>query len=175
MSRSQSDASETIKYVCDVVVKLLDLSINQKVNLLRSLCEPDGKESEENTIFVSVYDYLHHSSWRVSVSDRITDIELRAVEFIRGNPEKVSHVIELCKLSILKEIDVIHHLNCELFFAKYDAATTKHLHEPSYFYFDKADDFQRAIVDANFTTEAESATNNYTRYGEAYINSYIMG
>src|SRR4051812_19976550 len=101
-ARSDSlDSAENTKQVGEVVVKLLDLSINHKTNLMRCLVEKGEEATEERTLFCSVYDYLHHPEWRVAVSDEVTHREQSIVERARGHPTIISAIIEPRKGAIL--------------------------------------------------------------------------
>ena len=153
-ARSDSvESAEGFRRGNEVAIKLLDLSINAKTNLMRCVVENGEEETEDKVVFCSVYDYLHHPSWRVIIPDQIKDDEMAAIERIRGNPSVVSQVIEACQGSILKEIDLIHQLNCELFFERVDEA--KLSVEPAYLFYDTADAFHRAIVQKSFENAAE--------------------
>jgi hypothetical protein len=151
VTRSGSLSSgESLRQAVTVVIKLLDLSLNAKNNITRCIREKSAEEeTEEATVFVSVYDYLHHPTWAVSLPDEMHDDEIKICEGIRGNPALLSQVLEQCQGSIFKEFDAVHGLNCELFFARVDKA--KLSRSPSYFYFSKADDFQRAIANGDLT------------------------
>lgn len=132
---------------------MLDLSINAKSNLMRCVVEEKEALVEDKTVFCSVFDYLHHADWRVMVPDDIKDHELRLVEKIRGNPGVVSGIIESCHGSILKEVDLIHQLNCELFFAKVDEAKIEII--PAYYEYTSSDALHKAIVNGDVSNPKE--------------------
>jgi hypothetical protein len=139
-----TESGDNLRQTKAVVIKMLDLSINTKSNLMRSLAGPKDEPDETRTVFCSVYDYLHHPDWRVMVSVEVRDDELRLIESVRGNSSAVESIIDSCQGSILKEVDLIHQLNSELFFAKVDKGTFPL--SPVYFYFNNIDALHSAIV-----------------------------
>ena len=153
VSSSSADGDFNLRQVCSVVLKLLDLSLNAKENLVRCLVDPSHENAEEMTVFVSVYHNLYHAEWQVSVSEEVSNEQLKTVEKVRGNINRVRQIVESCQGSIMKEFDLINHLNCELFFAKIDK--TKLDIVPAYFYFNKMDDFYTAILESDFSSVTE--------------------
>ena len=153
-ARSDSvESGDGFRKANEVAVKMLDLSINAKTNLMRCVVEAGEEDSEEKTVFCSVYDYLHHAHWRVFIPEEIRDSEMKAIEHVRGNPTIISQIIESCKGSVVKEVDLIHQLNCELFFQKLDKA--KFSFAPVYLYYNAANDFHQAIVKEDFSIAKE--------------------
>jgi len=153
-SRPESlDSTEYHRVSSEIVVKMLDLSIHYKSNLLRCVSERDEPVTEENTVFVSVFDYLHHHDWRVSIPEEISDENVKMVDRIRSVPASVDRIVDACQGSLLKEIDLVHQLNCELFFSRLDNFLLRH--SPAYFYFENADNFHKAIARSDFSMAQE--------------------
>lgn len=152
-SAASTASGEALRATREVVIKMLDLSINAKNNLMRCVVDDHQDISEDKTVFCTVYDYLYHADWHVMVPDEIKDDELRLVEQVRGSESIVSSIVESCKGAILKEVDLIHQLNCELFFAKVDNAKLSII--PAFYDFHSADEFHHAIVNGDVSHPME--------------------